>query len=494
MHITKTDYLEYTFCKKNLWLKKHKPELFDGVELSEFEKKIIEEGNMADESARHLFPGGVLVDSFGEDAVHDTAQYLEKKTAVIFQATFAQDVFYIRADILVYDQSQDGYELYEVKASNDVKRKEPHHYINDLAFQKSVIEKSGLKIIKTGVIHLNSEYQRAGEIDYEKLFVIVDLSDEVLASQEKVQAQMEDIKKYLNMPEEKGCECLYRGRNAQCTTFAYSNPEVPEYSVHDINRIGASKKILNDWIDRGIYAIEDIDNPQVLTGAKKAQYDACSLGKPMIDEVAIKEALDKLVWPLYFFDYEGFVSAIPMFDGFGAYEQIPFQYSLHIMQADGSIEHREFLITDPKGDLTRPLVERMKQDIDPRGTVIAWYSTYEKQRNLKLAQLHPDYAKFLEEINEGMFDLMTIFSENLYVDSAFKGSASIKRVLPVIVPELSYKNLNISKGDQASERWERMIGSDTPAEEKRQIEKDLLEYCKMDTWAMVRIWERLRKI
>lgn len=494
MFITKTDYLEYTFCKKNLWLKKHKPELFEGVELSDFEKKIIEEGNLADEEARHLFPGGVLVDSSGQDAVDDTKQYIEKKQEIIFQATFSEDVFYIRADILIYDKEKDGYELYEVKASNDVKRKEPHHYINDLAFQKSVIEKSGLNIVKTGVIHLNREYKKVGAIDYQKLFVIVDLTSEVLENQEKVKKQMVEIQQYLNMPEEKGCECLYRGRNAQCTTFAYSNPTVPEYSVHDINRIGASKKILYDWIDRGIYAIEDIDNPDVLTGAKKAQYEACAQGKPVIDHKAIKKALDELVFPLHFFDYEGFVSAIPMFDGFGAYEQIPFQYSLHIMQEDGSIEHKEFLITDPKGDLTRPLVERMKQDIDPNGTVIAWYSSYEKQRNTKLAELHPDYAKFLEDINENMFDLMTIFSENNYVDPAFKGSSSIKRVLPVIVPELTYKNLNIHKGDQASERWEKMISPDTSEEEKQKIKNDLLEYCKLDTWAMVKIYNILRDL
>ncbi|PJA90306.1 MAG: hypothetical protein CO137_00610 [Candidatus Magasanikbacteria bacterium CG_4_9_14_3_um_filter_32_9] len=494
MNITKTDYLEYTFCKKNLWLKKHKPELFEGIELSDFEKKIIEEGNIADEEARKLFPEGVLVDCYGEEAVEDTKQYIENKQEVIFQATFAEDVFFIRSDILVYNKEKDGYELYEVKASNGVKRKEPFNYINDLAFQKSVIEKSSLNVIKTGVIHLNKNYKKFGKIDYNEVFTTVDLTNEVFNSQEAVKQQMSDIKQYLDMPEEKGCECLYRGRNDQCTTFAYSNPDVPEYSVHDINRIGGSKKLFHDWIDRGIYTLEEIDKPEALTGAKKAQYDAYMLNRPIVNPIAIKESLDKLVFPLYFFDYEGFVSAIPMFDGFGAYEQVPFQYSLHIMQKDGSIEHKEFLITDPKGDLTRPLVERIGQDIEPNGTVIAWYSSYEKQRNTKLAELHPDYADFLENINEGMFDLMTIFSKNYYVDPAFKGSSSIKKVLPVIVPELTYKNLNISKGDQASERWEKMINPNTSQEEKDQIAKDLLEYCKLDTWAMVKIYEFLRKI
>ena len=494
MQITKTDYLEYTFCKKNLWLKKHKPELFEDVELSDFEKKIIEEGNLADEEARHLFPEGILVDSHGQNAIDDTRQYINKKEEVIFQATFSEDVFFIRADILVYDKKKDGYELYEVKATNSIKRKEPHHHINDLAFQKSVIEKSGLNIIKTGVIHLNKEYKKVGKIKYQELFVISDLTDEVLESQENVKKQMSDIKQYLDMDEERGCECQYRGRNAHCTTFAYSNPDVPEYSVHDISRIGASKKLFYDWIDRGIFDIKDIDNPEKLKGAKKAQYDAFILNKAIVDPMAIKSALDELVFPLYFFDYEGFVSAIPMFDGFGSYEQIPFQYSLHIMQKDGSIEHKEFLITNPKGNLTRPLIERMKEDIDPNGTVIAWYTSYEKQRNIKLAELHPEHAKFLEVINDKMFDLMTIFSNNYYVDPAFKGSSSIKKVLPVIVPELTYKSLNISKGDQASERWERMISESTPADEKKQIGKDLLEYCKLDTWAMVKIYELLKRL
>ncbi|MFH0818580.1 MAG: DUF2779 domain-containing protein [Patescibacteria group bacterium] len=511
MQITKTDYLEYTFCKKNLWLKKHKPELFDGVELSDFEKKIIEEGNVADEEARNLFPGGILVDCHGQRALDDTKKYIENKEQTIFQATFKEDVFFIRADILIYNQEQDGYELYEVKASNDVKRKEPHHYINDLAFQKSVIEKcivekneiniksgakikSGINIIKTGVIHLNREYKKVGKINYQELFVIVDLTDEVVEAQPKVKLQMSGMKQYLNMPEEKGCECLYRGNNAQCTTFAYSNPNVPEYSVHNINRIGASKKLLYDWMDRGIYALEDIDNPEALTGAKKAQYDAYMLGRPIINTMAIQKTLDQLVFPLHFFDYEGYVSAIPRFDNFSAYEQTPFQYSLHTMQADGTTQHKEFLITDPQGDLTLPLVERMKKDLGSEGTVIAWYSSYEKQRNEKLADIHPEYAQFLQNINNNMFDLMTIFSNNYYVDAAFKGSASIKKVLPVIVPELTYKNLNICKGDQASERWEKMISEDVSDTEKEQIKMDLLEYCRLDTWAMVKIYEFLKTL
>jgi len=466
MHLTKTDYLEYTFCKKNLWLKKHKPELFEDVELSEFEKKIIEEGNLA----------------VGVNAIPVTKKILEKNPPVLFQGAFSFNDFFVQADILRYNDILKGWELYEVKATNDVKREIPHHHINDLAFQKIVIEQNGIHIIKAGVIHLNGEYRQRGKVNYNELFIIAELTDEVLEAEELVRGQMRDIHTYMDMAEEK------------CTTFAYSNPEVPEYSVHDINRIGGSKKLFFDWIDRGIYRLEDIDNPENLTGSKKAQYTAYITGKPLIDKEAIQKELGELVFPLQFFDYEGYSSAIPSFNGFGAYEQVPFQYSLHTLHEDGTLEHREYLITEPENDLTLPLVERMKEDFDDVGTVISWYKSYESQRNDKLAELHPNHADFLIGLNDRMFDLMTMFSKNYYVDARFKGSASIKNVLPVIVPELTYKVLGIQKGDQAVERWEKMIFADIHPDEKKEIKKDLLEYCKLDTLAMVRIWEFLMKI
>ncbi|MBT7501239.1 DUF2779 domain-containing protein [Candidatus Falkowbacteria bacterium] len=494
MHITKTDYLEYTYCKKNLWLNKHKPELFDDVELSEFEKKIIEEGNIADEAARNLFPGGELIDIIGVNAVPVTKKILEKNPPVLFQGAFQYNDFFVQADILRYNNVLKGWELYEVKATNDVKREIPHHHINDLAFQKIVIENDGLNIVKAGVIHLNGEYRKQGKVDYDELFIIAELTDEVLEAEAGVQEQMNDIKIYLNMKEEKGCECLYRGRNSQCTTFAYSNPKVPEYSVHDINRIGGSKKLFYDWIDRGIYKLEEIDNPEKLKGTKKFQYDAYMLGNPIVDTTAVRNELASLTFPIHFFDYEGYSSAIPRFNDFGAYEQVPFQYSLHILHEDGTLDHKEYLITDPESDLTLPLIKRMREDFDDTGSVIAWYKSYESQRNDKLAEIHPDYAEFLVGLNDRMFDLMTIFSNNYYVDARFKGSSSIKNVLPVIVPELTYRTLGIQKGDQAVERWERMVFGDSSPEEKKQIASDLLKYCKLDTFAMVEIYRFLKKL
>ncbi len=494
MYISKTDYLEYTYCRKNLWLRKHKPELFEDVEMSDFEKKIVEDGNLAEAACRKLFPEGTLITSAGQYALTETQETLKNGIQTLFQATFQHDAFYIRADILKYNEDLHGWELYEVKATNEVKRKVPHHHVNDLAFQKIVIEACGLHIVKASVIHLNRDYRKHGPVNFHELFLFADLTSEVQEAEEGVRQEMQDAKTYLNSPEEAGCSCIYEGHANHCPTFAYSNPQVPEYSVHHLNRIGMNKKKLVDWIDRGIFAIDDIDNPEELNETQKAQYDAHMFKKAFINTNAIKEALGALSFPLQFFDYEGYSSAIPLFDGFGAYEQIPFQYSLHILHEDGEIEHKEFLITEPTDDLTLPLIKRMQEDIDPNGTVISWYKSYESQRNEKLAELHPEYAPFLEMLNERMFDLMTIFSTNQYVDPAFKGSASIKKVLPVLVPNLSYQDMNISKGDQASERWEKLISPTTSPEDKEKIRKDLLDYCKLDTWAMVEIYRYLKNV
>lgn len=492
--ISKTDYLEYAFCRKNLWLRKHKPELFEGVEFTDFEKKIIEDGNLAEVACRKLFPEGTLIESRGKQAIEETKMEIGKGEKTLFQATFQDDVFFLRADILRFNSDLNGWELWEIKATNEVKRRVPHHHVNDLAFQKLVIEKCGLSIVKAGVIHLNREYVKHGEVNFRELFIEEDLTGEVIDAEEKVRQEMSDAKSYLEGPEEKGCLCIYEGRSNHCATFAYSNPQVPEYSVHDFNRIGMSKKKLIDWIDKGELALEDIQNPEVLNDAQRRQYDAYILSRVIFDAKAIHEVLDGLVFPLQFFDYEGYSSAIPLFDGFGAYEQIPFQYSLHTLHEDGSIDHKEFLITEPSSDLTLPLIERMKLDIDSKGTVVSWYKSYESQRNDKLAELHSEHAAFLKEINDKMFDLMTIFSDGHYVDPAFRGSASIKKVLPAIVPDLSYATLNIHKGDQASERWEKMINQKTSKEEKDKIAADLLEYCKLDTWAMVMIYKFLKNL
>ena len=465
-----------------------------GIELSEFDQKIIEEGAITDEVAQQLYPNGILVNQLSSEGISQTQELIKNNTPVIFQAAFEWNDFFHISDILIYNNELNGYDLYEVKGTNSVKREIPHHHINDLCFQKTIIENNNINIVKSGVIHLNGEYRLHGNLNLGELFITEDVTDEVIDSQNNVIQQMLDLKKYLSMSEEKGCECLYRGRSAHCATFGYSNPQVPQYSIYDLSRIGSSKNLLNYLVDLHIYKLEDIDVVNKLTGAKKNQYNSYMQEKPIIDIPAIKNELDELEFPLYFLDFEGYTSAIPRFNNFGPYEQVPFQYSLHILYEDGKLDHKEYLITDPKEDLTLGLVKKMREDIEDQGTIISWYKTYEMQRILKLIKLNPTYTNFLIDLNNRMFDLMTIFSKGYYVDYQFKGSSSIKKVLPILIPDLSYSELEISGGTQAMTTWGKMLEGNHSIDSLDQIQKDLLEYCRLDTFAMVEIYRFLTKL
>tara|TARA_Y100000590_G_scaffold319188_1_gene361208 strand:+ start:353 stop:1840 length:1488 start_codon:yes stop_codon:yes gene_type:complete len=493
MRITKTDYMEYTLCPKNLWLKKHKPKLFENIPITDFQKEIILNGQIVDEASMALFPAGKLVTSKNLDPLNYSKELIAKKSITIFQASFEWDDFFARTDILYFDEDTDSWSLYEVKSTNSVK-KTPYNHIKDLAFQKLVLKSNNVHIGHVGVIHLNKEYQRNGLLDYDQLFEETDVTNDVQDIEDIVRTEMNDMKKYLGAPEKSGCDCLYKGRSAQCQTFSYSNPYVPEYSVHNISRIGTRKKILTDWINRGIYAIENIDNPEVLNGYPSFQYLAHIKGKAVVDSNEILRTFNDLEFPIHFLDYETYTTAIPKFDRCWPWQQMPFQYSVHVLNNDGSLEHKEYILKEPSKDMTLALVENLAEDMNGHGTVVVWYAPFETTRNNELATLHPEYSGFLSNMNDHIFDLMKMFSDGHYVDPAFKGSNSIKDVLPVLIPDLAYTDLEIQSGTEAPIIWNQFIDQQLEPSEQKAIENNLLEYCKRDTLAMVKIYQFLKAL
>lgn len=491
--LSKTDYLIFRECKKNLWYKVWRPELYWSQELSDFEKQIIETGNEVELVARQLFSGAVLVEGRDNLAQEKTQELLAKKTPVIFQAVFERDGFFAATDVL--ELKGDGtFNIYEIKATSDIDKKTHYH---DLAFQVNLLEKYGLKISGAFVIHLNSEYVRQGEINIQKLFTVADVTQEIFGMKELVLDEMQVALGYITSEKEPlgYCDCIYKGRSNHCSTFSFSNPKVPAYGVHDISRIGLSKKKLQDLVDVGIFNLGDIPEEifNTLTLAQQNQIETYLTGRVLINGVSIKKELDSLQFPLYFLDYETFPSAIPRFDGFSPYQQIPFQYSLFILDApDGKLEHREFLFagaTDPSLEFLASL----KKDLGNHGTIIVWNKGFECKINNELAARHLEYKEYVDSVNARVYDLMEIFAKQFYVDKNFKGRVSIKNVLPVLVPELSYKKLVIQEGGTASQRWNEVATGKLPAKEVEEVIKNLKEYCKLDTFAMHEIWRVLRE-
>ena len=492
MILTKTDYLIWRECKKNVWLKLHKPEIYDAKELSEFEQQIIETGNEVELVARKLFPRGFLVEGRGDEARQITQDLIAKKKEAIFQANFLRDNLNAAVDILELN-SDGSYTIYEVKSTTDVDKKTHYH---DLAFQVNLLEKFDLDITKAYVIHLNSEYVRQGPIEISKLFHVEDVTETVKAIAWTVGKEMTFALKYIEQENEPfgHCDCVYKGRSNHCATFAYSNPGVPEYGVHDISRIGLSKLKLQEMIDVNIFEFKDIPSHIEFSLTQKNQIEVYREDKTLIDPPTIKKELDSLIFPLYFLDYETFPCAIPRFDGFSPYQQIPFQYSLYVLETpQAEPKHFEFIFTK-NADPSLDFLKSLQENIGDNGAIIVWNKKFECKINEELAVRNPDYKLFIEDVNAKVYDLMDIFGKQFYVHKDFKGKISIKNVLPVLVPELSYKDLEIQEGGAASQKWNEMVQDGVSQEAKQKIIQDLKTYCGLDTYAMYAIWKYLYEL
>jgi hypothetical protein len=491
--LTKTDFIQgYLQCPTHTWLKVHKPDAVTKIPLTDFEQQIIEQGIEVEDWARKLFPDGVLVESFKQQAIADTLELLEQGSKTIFQATFEGDDLYSMVDILSWDEAKQHWVINEVKGttSKDVK-KEVHE--QDATFQYITLKEAGLNVGQVNLIELDKEFIKDGPIDPKKLLKITDITDKVLELEQDIRLRIADAKRILareTAPPE--CDCIYRSRANQCPTFAYNHPDVPAYSVHDICRIGASKKKLREMIDNGWYSIDDIPHEFELSKTQSPQVHVTKTNETIIQQEAIANMLAELTYPLYFLDYETFPSAIPVFDGCFPFQQVPFQYSLHTLhEPGGEYVHTEFLHTENSNPM-QALAEQLRNDIGNTGSVIVWNKKFEGMCNSDLANAIPELSEFLHGITNRFFDLMEPFSKQLYVHKDFKGSSSIKAVLPVLAAELNYKDLNISNGGMACSSWGQMVFD--KHNNKEQIATDLLEYCKLDTWAMVRIWEELMKV
>ena len=462
--------------------------------LSDFEKSLLTKGNLVETWARKLFPDGILIDEAGANALQATKQHITEKTHVIFQPKFIYDKFLAKCDVLEYDKKDGCWNLYEIKGANSLDENAGNiDHVEDATFQTIVLKAAEIKVGKVFIIHLNREYVRGNEINVEELFIKDDITAKVRDREENTKSKMQKATEALFQQEEKAlvCQCIYSGRSAHCATFRYSYPEIPEYSIHDLSRIGSSKKKLEFLVDSQIFALNDIPEDFELTPKQKNQVYAHKKQNPLIDLIAIKQELRSLAYPLYFLDYETYPPAIPLFKGYKPYQQIPFQFSLHILKdEDNEPTHFEYLHTE----LTDPslsVIAKLREAIGPMGSIIVWSKRFERGINSQLAERCPEHRDFLDNINDRIYDLMDIFHKQFYVHPDFKGKTSIKKVLPVMAPELTYAELEIKEGGSAMEAWYEMVFGVGSQADKSKIADDLRRYCGLDTYAMYAIWKKL---
>ena len=488
MNMSKSKYCQGIQCKKILWLNKYKPE--EKVELNN--ESVLENGTKVGEIAKCLF--GEYIDiKFNEDLskmIIDTKKAIDNNiNAVITEASFDYNNNFCSVDILVKKDS--FYEIYEVKSSTLVK----DIYIDDSAYQTYVLRNLGYNVIKTSIVYLNSSYVRNGELDLSELFKIEDVTEIVLSMQDEIKENIESINEYINQSEEPVKDIdMYCHNPYSCPYFKYCTKHLPENNIFNIKRMHMQTK-MNLYKDNK-YSYEDLLNEKINSKYKQQIEFELYNKEPIINRKEIKSFLDNLYYPLYFLDFETYQQSIPLYDGISPYMQIPFQYSLHYIEKEnGELLHKEFL-AESNIDPRRMLAERLINDIPKNSCVLAYNMMFEKMVIKNLANLYEDLSEHLMNIYDNMQDLMIVFQRRDYYTKEMYGSYSIKYVLPALFPndsELDYHNLDlIHNGSEASNSY--AILSEMSKERQDEIKKSLLKYCELDTYAMVKIWQKLNDV
>lgn len=485
--LSKSTYIRGLQCEKSIYLNKYHPKLRDEIPASR--ERVFTTGHEVGELAQQLFPGGVdcgfEVTRNGQKSVELTANAIDEGRDVIYEAAFQHEGVLVIADIMTKNENK--WKVYEVKSSTKV----AEYHINDTAVQYYVMNKCGIDIDDISIVHINNQYVRDGEIDVRQLFTIESVKEQVIPLQDFVEKYITKFKEVLaenNVPEidiGEHCDSPF-----ECDFKGHCWKHIPEYSIFDLSRI--SKKAF-ELYRNGITELKDIPDEFPLSTAQAIEKDCFLKNKDYIDRSEIKSFLDGISYPLYFMDFETIQYAVPMFDNSRPYQQIVFQYSMFRKDSsDADAVHYEFL-GDGKSDSRRTFIENLLKDAGNEGTILVYNAGFESARLRELASDFPEYEEGINRMLPRIADLMVPFRNKAYYKPEMRSSFSIKKVLPAINPEYTYKNLEIQEGGAAGIEYLRLMTL-SDDEEIKKVRKNLLEYCGRDTWGMVVIWEELLRV
>jgi Domain of unknown function(DUF2779) len=487
-HLSKSLIMKGIQCPKALWLTKHYPELRPPIEQSR--QARFDEGHSVGALARELFPNGRHIDREASTIPHRlklTKDAIANGETTIYEATFQHNAILIMADIL--HRTPRGWELYEVKSGTGERASFKH----DIAIQTYCIQGAGIPITHSHLIHINSNYTRQGPLNLHDLFSIIDITDKIQEITPNIPSIVATLRDHLKQASEPHIQI-----GPQCTSPYHCDyistcwAHMPNPSVFNIHALSLDQK----WsmYRKGIKALVDIpEQTKKLTPKQRRQIQIEKSNLPHIERSKIATFIKTLHYPLYFLDFEAFQMAIPPFEGLRPYQQIAFQYSIHYQLTSTSpIQHTAY-IAPPNQDPRRLLAEQLIHAIPANSCVVTYNAEFEKLTLSQLAHQFPDLEPALTQIHHNIIDLMTPFKEHWIYYKAMNGSYSIKTVLPALLPELSYDNLTIKDGQGASSAYLQLSQTQDPHIQKT-VTQALLDYCYLDTYAMVKILELLRQV
>ncbi|MCH7723772.1 MAG: DUF2779 domain-containing protein [Bacteroidetes bacterium] len=496
--LSKSSFIKGLQCDKHLYLYKYHYDEMD--EFSEMQKAIFQRGTDVGVFAQKLFPGGKAATEGSppdyKKGLKKTGELILQGGKIIYEAAFMFNEVLSIADIIVKEknslsrrsQAKTEWNIYEVKSSTSISET----YLNDAALQYYVISNSGIEINDFSIIYINNQYIRKGELDITELFTIESVIDSILPLQKFVEENVERLKKVIREREMPGIDIGEHCHNPYtCSFFNYCRKHIPENSIFDFSGMHLKKKY--ELYRDGIIKLDDIPDDYSLNKNNGIQLDVYKSGEPLIDKDAIENFLSDLNYPLFFMDFETFQPAVPLYDNSKPYQQIPFQYSIHLKEKkDGELKHFEFL-AESGADPRVKFIKGLLNDIKGEGDIVVYNKAFEVTRLKEIARDFPEYSDEIEKLILRIKDLMIPFQRKYYYAPEMMGSYSIKAVLPSLVPELSYDKLKIKEGGIASITFEG-LQTETDMIIIAETREQLLEYCKLDTLAMVMILEKLESL
>ncbi len=487
--ISKSQFMMGLQCLKRLWLYNHRRDLMPPV--GPEQQQLFDQGHAIGLLAREYFAGGVLVDADHKhipQALKRTAELTGGGADIIYEGTFVFGNVLVRCDIL--KRNRDGsWDLIEAKGSTELK----DEHLRDVAVQRYVLEGSGLRLRKTLLMRIDNSFIKSGPLEAGKLFALEDITKETSALLPETGRDLERFTETLASAEapEPGigrhCSTPY-----DCEFRGHCWKGIPEYSIYDIPRLSWEKKYMLKAM--GILLFKNVPDSFDLSEGQKLALKVEKSGEALLDRKKLAKFLKKIKYPLYHIDFETVMPGLPLYDGTRPYQQLPFQVSLHVQAAPGAEPlHFEYL-GDGLNDPRPGLISFMLEKIGPEGTLLAFNSSFEMKRIEELARDFPASGAALLALIDRFEDLMKPFLERAYVHPDCHGRFSLKKILPALIPDMTYEGLAVANGGDAQLAYYNILSGKLPPGEVERLRKDLKIYCGQDTLAMVKILEHLIEI
>lgn len=488
-NLSKSSLIKGIQCSKALYLYKYHYDLKDPVSRQQQEK--FNRGHRVGHLAQSLFPGGKdctppNIMSY-DQSIKATEALVRSKFPVIYEAAFKFRGILVALDILVHREGK--WYAYEVKSSLKISKT----YLQDIAIQYHVIENSGLKLEDVFIIHINGDYiLKNNELNIQELFKVISVKDQVIELQPDIEASISRARSVLSLedvPEiETGAHCFkpypcdFLGH---CWKGEEKNPILSLAGANLLDKI--------QWIKSGIKHIKDIPVESLTSSRMLAQKEANTTNTPSINHKALGDFLQNIHYPLYFFDIEAYQPAIPIFNGTSPFQSIPFQFSIHFAASkDAPLEAYEY-ITNPGEDGRETFLKAFIEATEAPGQILVFNTILEKGILFQLGKLYPKYAKSVKDRMQRMVDIETPFKKDWYYHPKMNGAYSMKSILPALIDNMSYSNMNVKDGVDAMILYQQ-LGEETNETVKNKTIQDLLSYCRMDTLALYHVYKSLKEI